>query len=73
MAKRLNVTFREEKVKAKTKKEKTLFAETELLKKQKQDAFFALAGSFENVDANQMIKDVEESRTIKDMDTSRAD
>ena len=39
----------------------------------KEDAFFALAGSFEDIDAEQMIKDIEESRTTKDIDTSWAD
>ena len=77
LAKRLNVTFREEKVKAKNikrVKEDKLLAEAERLKKQmNEDAFFALAGSFEDIDAEQMIKDIEESRTFNKMDTSWAD
>jgi hypothetical protein len=72
LAKRLNVTFREEKAKA--KKEKVLLAEAEVLKKKlKEAAFFALAGSIEEVDADQMLKDIEESRTTKEIDTSWAD
>jgi hypothetical protein len=72
LAKRLNVTFREEKAKA--KREKVLLAEAELLKKKfKEATFFALAGSIEEVDADQMIKDIEESRTTKEIDTSWAD
>ena len=77
LAKRLNVTFREEKAKAKKvkkSKEEASFAEAERLnKKMKEDAFFALAGSLEEIDADQMIKDIEESRTTKEMDTSWAD
>ncbi len=77
LAKKLNVTFREEKAKAKKAiqaKEGVLLAEAERLRKQKkEDAFFALAGSFEGIDADQMIKDIEESRTSKEIDTSWAD
>ena len=77
LAKRLNVTFREEKVKAKKAKkakEEALLAEAEQLKKKlKEAAFFALAGSFEDIDADQMIKDIEESRTSKEIDTSWAE
>jgi uncharacterized C2H2 Zn-finger protein len=73
LAKRLNVTFREEKAKIKTKNEQEdmLFAKTKQLKKKlKEEAFFALAGSFEDLDTDAMIKDIEESRTTKDIGTS---
>jgi hypothetical protein len=74
LAKRLNVTFREEKAKAKKAKqakEEALLAKTEHLKKEFKDAaFFALAGTFEGIDADLMIKEIEESRTIKEIDTS---
>jgi hypothetical protein len=77
LAKRLNVTFREEKIKAKKAKkvsEEALLAETERLNKQmNEDAFFALAGSFDDLDADQMLKDIEESRTFNKMDTSWAE
>ncbi|PWK17466.1 hypothetical protein LV89_04381 [Arcicella aurantiaca] len=72
LAKRLNVTFREEKAKIKTKNEQEdmLFAKAKQLKKKlKEEAFFALAGSFEDLDTDAMIKDIEESRTTKDIDT----
>jgi hypothetical protein len=56
LAKRLNVSFREEKpIKTKAKNEAI---------------FYALAGSFEDIDAEAMIKDIEESRTTKDIDFS---
>ena len=56
LAKRLNVTFREEKpIKTKAKNEAT---------------FYALAGSFEDIDAEAMIKDIEESRATKEIDVS---
>jgi hypothetical protein len=56
LAKRLNVIFREEKpIKTKAKNEAT---------------FYALAGSFEDIGAEAMIKDIEESRTTKDIDFS---
>lgn len=74
LAKRLNVTFREEKIRSKNvkkSKQDASLSETERLNKQmKEDAFFALAGSFDEADADQMIKDIEESRTIKEIDTS---
>ncbi len=79
LAKRLNVTFREEKVKArkvKKSKEDASFAEAERLKKQmKEDAFFALAGSFDLPEtADELIEIIESSRTSnKEMDTSWAD
>ena len=77
LAKRLNVTFREETVKAKKvkkSKQNASFAEAERLKKQmKEDAFFALAGSIGEADADQMMKDIESSRTTKEMDTSWTD
>jgi hypothetical protein len=77
LAKRLNVTFREEKIKAKKVKqvsEEALLVKTKHLKKEFKDAaFFALAGTFEGIDADQMIKDIEESRTIKEIDTSWVD
>ena len=56
LAKRLNVTFREQKaVKAKAKNEAN---------------FYALAGSFKDTDAEAMIKYIEESRTTKEIDIS---
>jgi hypothetical protein len=59
LAKRLNVTFREEKsIKTKAKNEAS---------------FYALAGSFEDIDAEAMIKDIEESRTTKEIDISWAE
>jgi hypothetical protein len=74
LAKRLNVTFREEKVKAKKvqkSKGEASFAEAERLKKKfKEDAFYALAGSIEVEDADKMIKDIEDSRSSKEIDTS---
>lgn len=73
LAKRLNVTFREEKTKIKTKNEpeNMLFVKAKQLKKKlKEEAFFALAGSFEDLDADVMIKDIEESRTTKNIDIS---
>ena len=78
MAKRLNVTFREEKAKAKKvkkSKEEASFAEAERLKKKmKEDAFFALAGSFDLPEtADELINIIESSRTTKEMDTSWAD
>ncbi|MCU0467892.1 MAG: hypothetical protein MUF58_04755 [Arcicella sp.] len=74
LAKRLNVTFREEKAKTKTKKEKTLLAEAALLKKQKEDEFFALAGSFDLPEtADELINIIESSRTSKDIDISWID
>jgi excinuclease UvrABC nuclease subunit len=79
LAKKLNVTFREEKAKAKKvkkSKENALFAEAERLKKQmKEDAFFALAGSFDLPEtADELIEIIESSRTSnKEMDTSWAD
>jgi hypothetical protein len=74
LAKRLNVTFREEKAKA--KKEKVLLAEAELLKKKmKEDAFFALAGSFDLPEtSDELINIIESSRTFnKEIDTSWTD
>jgi hypothetical protein len=77
LAKRLNVTFREEKIKAKKVKqvsEEALLVKAKHLKKEfKDETFFALAGTFEGIDADQMIKDIEESRTIKEIDTSWVD
>ena len=61
LAKRLNVTFREEKAKAKTKKEKD------------EEQFLSFFGALDGIDADKMIKDIEESRTTKDIDTSWAD
>jgi len=56
LAKRLNVSFHEEKtIKTKAKNEAI---------------FYDLAGSFENIDAEAMIKDIEESRTTKEIDFS---
>ena len=75
LAKRLNVTFREEKIKAKNirrVKEDKLLAEAERLKKQmNEDAFFALAGSFDLPEtADELINIIESSRTPnKKMDT----
>ncbi len=60
LAKRLNVTFREEKIKLKNKKEKN------------EEEFLSFFGALDGIDADKMIKDIEESRTIKDMDTSWA-
>ena len=78
LAKRLNVTFREEKAKAKKvkkSKEEASFAEAERLKKKmKEDAFFALAGSFDLPEtADELIDIIESSRTTKEIDTSWAD
>ena len=58
LAKRLNVTFREEKVKAKTKKDKD------------EEKFLSFFGALDGIDAEKMIKDIEESRTTKDIDIS---
>jgi hypothetical protein len=56
LAKRLNVKFREEKiVKVEAKKEKSF------------NDFF---GIFEDIDADVMIKDIKNSRTTKNIDTS---
>ncbi|MFN3488306.1 MAG: hypothetical protein ACK4YV_04195 [Emticicia sp.] len=56
LAKRLNVKFREEKVvKVEAKKEKSF------------NDFF---GAFEDIDADAMIKDIVNSHTTKDIDTS---
>jgi hypothetical protein len=56
LAKRLNVKFREEKiVKVEAKKEKSF------------NDFF---GIFEDIDADVMIKDIKNSRTSKNIDTS---
>ena len=58
----------------KKSKQNASFAEAERLKKQmKEDAFFALAGSIGEADADQMMKDIESSRTTKEMDTSWTD
>jgi hypothetical protein len=79
LAKRLNVTFREEKIKAKKAKnvsEEALLVKAERLNKQmNEDAFFALAGSFDLPEtADELIKIIESSRTSsKEMDTSWAD
>jgi hypothetical protein len=79
LAKRLNVTFREEKVKtnkAKIANEETLLKETERLRKQRdEDAFFALAGSFDLPEtADELINIIESGRTsVREMDTSWAD
>ena len=74
LAKRLNVTFREETVKAKRVK-KSKNDEAERLEKQrKEDAFFALAGSFDLPETSEeLISIIESSRTTKEMDTSWAD
>ena len=74
LAKRLNVTFREEKVKAK-KVKKSKNDEAERLEKQRKEAaFFALAGSFDLPEtADELINIIESSRTTKEMDTSWAD
>lgn len=58
LAKKLNVTFREEKAKAKTKKEKD------------EEEFLSFFGAIDGIDADKMIKDIEESRTTKDIDIS---
>ena len=56
LAKRLNVSFREEKpIKTKSNNEAN---------------FYALAGSFEDTDADTMIKNIELSRTTKEIDIS---
>jgi hypothetical protein len=75
LAKRLNVTFREEKIRSKNvkkSKQDASLAEAERLKKQmKEDAFFALAGSFDLPEtADELISIIESSRTTKEIDTS---
>jgi hypothetical protein len=59
LAKRLNVRFREEKVIPNKK---------ELEEKEKE--FLSLFGSFEDIDSEEMIKEIESSRTTKDIDIS---
>lgn len=61
LAKRLKVTFREEKNVTK-----------ELTKTEEQD-LLSLFGTFKDIDAEAMIKDIESSRTIKEIDTSWAE
>lgn len=62
LAKRLNVTFREE---------KNVVSSNKVAEQEK--AFFALFGAFEDVDADEMIRDIEGSRTTKEIDTSWAE
>lgn len=59
LAKRLKVTFREEKTKSRTQKE------------QDGEAFFALAGSFDLPEtSDELIQIIENSRTNKEIDIS---
>ncbi|MDZ7896655.1 MAG: hypothetical protein U5N85_01310 [Arcicella sp.] len=58
LAKRLNVTFREEKVKAKKERNKN------------EEKFLSFFGVLDDIDTEKMIKDIEESRTTKDIDIS---
>ncbi len=75
LAKRLNITFREEKVKVQKAKEDINLAKAEQLRKKlNEDAFFALAGSFDLPEtADELIHIIESSRTTKEIHTSWAD
>ncbi len=57
LAKRLNVKFREEKA-----------TKIEAKKETKEKSFNDFFGAFEDIDADAMIKDIEGSRTTKDID-----
>jgi hypothetical protein len=59
LAKRLKVTFREE---------KNIIEES--IQTEEQKDLLSLFGAFKDIDAGKMIQDIESSRTIKEIDTS---